>query len=345
MKNSKVINTNDIKEIYSISVDFFEPKNFIERYKKELAIFRRRIKEDDKENVKGALNAFYIACINSHLDEKKKLEIHLGFLDTLNFYAQQYSCKQTCLNVINFFEKSELKSKLFSKHTAISSLIYAEALLIYHNIIKFDESAYSFDKTEYLIKSKSYLWKIYIQHIEGKNILNHLELSHSLTLLSRSLTELSRWFEPLYYLSIAKVSLKNNPNVEYTRALLLEAIKEKTCLNFNGLLLLEIVDTCMEARKMPKILNEQKKQLIKIERKCRKNVKEFKLSFSVLRKHKSKIYKTTNNYNPYIKFCTDNQLYINEHSFYCKCSKSIIDDLKIETSPLLAQEFQRISCV
>ncbi|CAG0995466.1 hypothetical protein FLAV_02557 [Flavobacteriales bacterium] len=332
MQNSEVINTNDIKEIYLIPVDFFNPKNFIERYKKELAIFRRRIREEDKEKVKGALNTFYIACINSQLDEKIKLEIHLGFFDTLNFYAQQYSSKQTYQNIISAFEKPELKSKLFSKHTAKSSIIYAETLLMYHNLLKSEEPFFSFDKTELLIKAKSYLWKVYIQYLENKNPLNQADLSHCLTLLSLGLTELSRWFEPLYYLNVAKENLQHNPNIEYTRALLLEAVKEKTCLSFNGLLLLKIIDSCMEAKKLPQILTEQKKQLIKTESECRKNIKDYNLDIKNLRKHKAKVSKSIIRYNAYKKFCVDSQLFINEHSFYCKCNKATSDDLQIETN-------------
>ncbi|ADR23465.1 hypothetical protein MATR_26830 [Marivirga tractuosa] len=332
MQSSDLNKKDKEQAVYLFPVDFFKSPNFIERYNKELRRFRRLFLTEKKEKVQGALNAFYFACLNSKIEEKDKLEVHLGFFETLNFYAQQYSSKQTFLNVIAEFEKPNLKSKLFSKHTVRSSIIYAETLIMYYNLIKLENPTNSFEISENLIKAKSYLWKVYIQHLEGKNILNETDLSSCLTLLSLSLTELSRWFEPLYYLNIAKKYLHINANVDYTRALLLEAIKQKTCLSYNGLLLLKIIDYCLEAKKSGNILVEQKQQLIRVETQSRKFIKDQKLSIKNLRKHYTKIVKQKDNFNSYNQFCIENQLYLNEHSFFCQCPSAIRDDLQIETN-------------
>lgn len=333
MQNKQTINFDDVNKVYLMPKDFFEAPNFIERYRNELRKYRRRIKLEEKENIRGSLNAFYLACINSpSINDNVKLEVHLGFFEILNAYAQQYSIIDTYLNVIKAIESPNLKENLFCKHNVWTSLIYSEALIKHFNLFKQEESKFSSDETEKLIKAKSCLWKIYVQHLERKHTLNQLDLSHCLTLLSATLMELSRWFEPLYYLNIAKEKLNHNTNAIYSRALLLEAIKDKTCLNYSGLLLLKIIDTCMEAYKLPQTLAEQRSQLKTLERKCRSDIRNYNLNLKTLRKHKSKVKKSTNQYNKYKKYCIENQLYLNEHSFYCECEKAIIDNLKIETS-------------
>lgn len=328
----KELNTKNIEEIYLFPVDFFSAPNFLERYKQQIELFKRTIRVEEKEKVKNSLNAFYIACINSQQDENVKLEIHLLFFGTLNIYAQHYNSAETYRNIIKAFETKELKDKLFSKFPINAKMAYAETLFFYYNLIKHEEPLFSFEKIDLIIKAKSYLWKLYIHHIEKKNVLNKADLSHCLTLLSGSLTELSRWVEPLHYLNEAKSYLLNNPNIEYTRALLLDAIKQKTCLSFNGQLILKIIDSCMEASKFPNIMKEQKQQLKEIEKECRTFLSQQKPTIKILRNHKYKTTKIFNNYNPYKKFCAVNQLFLNEHSFFCNCDRSTRDDLQIQTN-------------
>lgn len=319
------------RKVFIFPHDFFIEPNFVSRLKDELAVIRQRIRLEEKEQVKKYINAFYFACIDTIKDENIRLEIHLSFLELLNTYAHQYDSEQTYKNIIDKFEQPDFKHKVFAKFSVRAKIVYAETLFMYYNLIKFEEPLFSKEKTELLIKAKSYLWKIYIQHIERKKVLDEQHLSHCLTLLSGSLTELSRWFEPLYYLNIAKAHLPQNPNIEYLRAFLLEAIKLKTGLSFNGLLILKIIDSCIEVIKFPHIRKEQKDQLIELERLCRKFLFEKKMPIKKLREHKLKSKQFYNSLNPFKKFCLDNQLFLNEHSFFCNCTKSTRDNIRIQT--------------
>ena len=311
--------------------EFFKFDGIIDRCKNELGLFRERIRNEEREKVKDSLNAFHMAFMNSDLPEGIKLEIYLLFLDTLSFYGQQYSNKQTYLNILKSFEEGQYKEKLFSKFPVKSKMVYAETLFRYYTLVKNDEPIFSFEKTDLLIKSKSYLWKVYIHHIDGKNKLSKIDLSHCLTLLAGSLAELSRWFEPLRCLDEAKSQLQHNPNVEYMRAIILDSFKQKTCVNYNGQLLLKIIDSCMESVKFPRIAKEQKEQLRGIETESRAFLLKHKKSIKNLRTHKSKVSKSFNKYRDFKKYCSVNHLFLSEHSHYCNCGQSTKDDFKIKT--------------
>ncbi|HEY0743054.1 MAG TPA: LA2681 family HEPN domain-containing protein [Chryseosolibacter sp.] len=321
------------KKVFLIPVEFFENEGFLERLTNQLAHFRARIRSGElKEIVQDELNAFFIACMSSALSDDKKTEAQLLFYGTLNFYAQQYRSAQTFKNIIKAFESNDLKQKLFSKFPTRAKMTYAETLFQYYSLIKNNEPIFSFDKTDLLIQAKYYLWKVYIHHIEQKTRLSKLDLSHCLTILSMCLGELSRWFEPLYYLQEAKSQVQQNPNVAYSRALILETIKEKTCLNFNAVLVLSIIDSCREAVKRPAILPQQKEQLQKMELAGRKFLAKQKQSAAKIRAHRSKIQKAFKTYSAYRKFCIHEQLYLNEHSLFCNCAKATADTLRVETS-------------
>lgn len=323
---------SDQTQYFLIDANFLKPEGFIERLRRELAIFRQLIRTEPKENVKDALNAFQFAVINANLPENIALQSNLLFLDTLGFYAQQYSSKETFQNILNTFENSPVKDKFFSKFPVLSKMIYAENLFKYYSLIKTDEPLFSFEKTDLLIKAKAYLWKIYINHIDKKNVISNLELSHVLSILSISLAELSRWFEPLHYLNTAKGQLKNNPNIEYLQAIVLNSLKDKTCIEYNTQLLLRIIDSCMDSKKQVKIETPQKNQLSDIEKKCRQFLYSKKIKLKSLRSHKRRVANSALKYNSYRKFCLENQLFLNEHSFFCNCSLALRDTISIETN-------------
>lgn len=326
-------NPDEVKAVYLIPESFFTDPNFLERCKQQLSLFRRQIETLPKEEVKGSINVFTVACLGSPLiDDNTKLELRLMIFETLNYYAQQYQNAVTFQNIIREFENKDFKEKLFGKFPVASKLICAETLFQYYNLIKHQPPLFSLEKTELIIKAKSYLWKIYIHSIEKKITISNANLSHCLTLLAGCLTELSRWFEPLYLLNIAKSNLSHNPNIEYLRAFLLQAIKEKTCLDYNYLLLLKIIDSCKENIKQSHSLSQQKNQMIELETECRTFLKSKKVVIEKLRKHKNNVVKSYKNYNPYRKFCLENQLYLNEHSFFCNCSKATRDNIVIKTN-------------
>lgn len=195
----------------------------------------------------------------------------------------------SCWYIINTFEASEFKEKAFNKFSTKAKLVYADTLFQYYNLIKFNEPRFSPDKIDKLILAKSYLWKIYLHNLDGRCILDKEDLGHCLTTLSGCLGELSRWFEPLYLLNEAKIYQPDNPNIEYSRALILVAMKTNTCLSFNGILMVKIIDSCREACKILHILKEQKIQLKIIEKESREFLNKNKQSITKLRKHKTRV--------------------------------------------------------
>jgi LA2681-like HEPN len=323
---------NEIKKIFFMPADFFREEGFLDRYKKQMSFFSKQIREGtDKEKIKDSLNVFFLASIQSQKDEDVKLEVQLIFFSVLNGYAQQYDSKETYRNIIKAFENEELKQKLFTKFTSRAKIIYAETLFMYHSLLKSESPFYSAEKTQLLIEAKSHIWKVFINHINGTR-LNKTDLSECLILLSSILIELSRWYEGLYYLDVAKSHLDHNPNIEYLRANLIDSMKDKTCLDGNYLLILRIIESCNEAIKLPNIMKEQKEQLIKMETAARKFLSDKEITLKKLRIHKGKIAKSFNKYNHYKKFCLENQIFLNEHSFFCTCKLSLKDSLKIETA-------------
>lgn len=267
----------------------------------------------------------------STISDDIKIEAQLLFFDTLNFYAQQYRSVKTYENIVASFESNDLKQKLFCKFPVKAKLTYAETLFQYYSLVKNEEPVFSFEKTNLLIKAKYYLWTLYMHHIDGKTKLNNRELSQCLTILAFCLGELSRWFEPLYYLEKARSQLPENPNVSYARALILKTVKEKTCLNYNAVLVLAIIDYCRDAMSSSVILLQQRDQLKMLEAGERKFLTTQKQSIAKIRAHRLKIDRVYRTYNAYKKFCVDEQLFINEHSFFCNCAKATSDSLRVET--------------
>jgi hypothetical protein len=323
----------NIKGIYLIK-DFFMEDGFKERLAKEFQTFRLKIHRSEREQVKAELNAFYLVCLDQIDNKDMILEVHLFMFELLNEYARKYNSVETLQNIISKIEKSGLKSELFGKHPYRSKYIYANTLFTLYDLKKIENKGdFSKENIEMLLKSKYYLLKIYSQFIDKKISINKNQLEACLVLLSGCLTQLSRWFDPIYYLNIAaKSQLTDNPNIDYVLALNLEALKEKTCLNYNGLLILKIIDKCNSVIKNSHGHVKQKSQLEELKKSCKLYLKESDQKITELRKHKNKTQKSFIKYNDYKKFCIENQLFLNEHSFFCNCDHSTRDNLKIKTN-------------
>jgi hypothetical protein len=77
---------------------------------------------------------------------------------------------------------------------------------------------------------------------------------------------------------------------------------------------------------------QQKLELERIESECRKFLSKNKQPIKVLRNHKIQASETYNNLKNYKKFCAVNQLFLNEHSYFCNCKESTKDNLQIRTN-------------
>ena len=258
--------------------------------------------------------------------------MRLRFFDLLAYFGQKFASIPTYENIIRSFK--QFKEQLLAKHPIESKLIYAQVLFEYYNLLPNKQKISS---VEYLFEAKFLLIELYTDHIENRARIIDFKLGYCLELLSGCLAQLSRFFEPLYYINIAKHYSSQQTNFHYITALTLEAVQKSTCTNFQGLLLLKIVDSCVSAKRNPLLPMEQKQAMDQIELSTRSLIKRFKLKLPKLRAHKKIILAGTNKYIDYEKFCLDKQLYLSEHSFYCNCKMSLRDDIKIKSSHLHTQ--------
>lgn len=328
---SETLLPENIKKVILFPVDFFTAPNFIQRFNQQIQVFKQRIKTEEREKVKDDLNVFYMVCIKSIKDEQTQLQIHLSIFETLSTYAFHYESAETYKNVIGAFENNNLKPKLFSKFPFKSKFLYSETLFQYYNFMYSKEQSFSRENIELLLKAKYNLLRIYTQKLENRISVSNSDLSHTLTILSGCLSQLSRWFEPIYYLNIAKKEFPNNPNIDYLSALNLQTTINKTCLDYGGQSLLKIIDCCSAVIKNKAAMSQQKEQMRGIKTECLGILRKHKISVQKLRKHKQKYLQSYKKMNAYKKYCYDNQLFLNEHSFFCNCSLSTRDNIEIKT--------------
>ncbi len=212
--------------------DFFKSENLLERLDNQFLNLRINLKNKNRSEAKNELNAFYQICLISVKIEEILLNVHLFMFDSLIEYSKQFESIETLNNIIKAIESPELKGKLFSKLPIKSKILYAQVLFYRYELENRKcDGKFSKETTDFLLKSKFYLLKVYTQHIELKITLSENQLSTCLSYLSICLSRLSRWFEPIYYLEL--INQENNPNIDYLYAINLDAIKKKTCLNYN----------------------------------------------------------------------------------------------------------------
>lgn len=244
------INPVEIKQLIFLPQDFFKAENLLERLDNEFLKLRINLKHKNRSEAKNELNALYQICLISVRKEEIILNIHLFMFDSLVEYSNKFESIETLDNIIRKIETPELKGKLFSKLPIKSKILYAQVLFYRYELEnRKSNGKFSKETTNFLLKSKFYLLKIYTQHIELKITLSENQLSTCLSYLSICLSQLSRWFEPIYYLGL--INQENNPNIDYMYAINLDAIKNKTCLNYNGLLILKIIDKCLSVKNNP----------------------------------------------------------------------------------------------
>jgi hypothetical protein len=312
---------------------YFTDPSFKKRFDRDIKMLRAMIRHGKNQDFcRGSLNAFMTACFKMISDEETRTYIHLEFYQTLGHYAEIYSSEQTFRNVIADFEKPEMRAKLFGKHPMRSYIIYGEVLLKYYGL-KNEESKgwYTQEGFEIITKAKYFILKAYIQAVEGKNKFNKSDQSYCLVLLAACFMHLSRWFEPIYYLRLLKEKDIDDPNYPYLTSLTLEALMEKSCLDYNGQLFLKIVECANKVETNAYAEDRQKEHAKELMAKAMQNIRTAKLSIDKLKKHKSKIETSRRKRNQYFKYCVENDLFLNEHAMFCTCGRSIGDTLEIKT--------------
>jgi len=325
------INIEEYKKAYLFPVSFFDSKNFLTNLKHQLIILKKGIDTDAREDIKGEINAIYQICYLNITDDKLKNEMHLMFFELFNYYAKKHESEETFENIISIIESKEIKENIFNKYPYKSKIIYSEILLNYYNLLNENsEGKFSTKKIDIIFKCKYYLWKIFSHHSEGKIKLSNLEYSYAISTLSITLAQLSRWFEPSYYLNIAETAYPKNFNIDYVRVLLLEAIKDKTCIDYSYLLILKIIECSEKSIKLSNY-KEQIEQLNDYRSKFLNLLESNKIDINKLKEHKIKFESSKYKINSYQDFCNKNQLVLNEHSFFCSCRQIYNDELSIKT--------------
>jgi len=326
------ITSGETVELYFLPREFFTAPNFIDRFATELQRFIKNIGVDDREDLKNSINAFYQMCHNLIQNKKDRTLAQQLFLETFLQYASHYNSAETYQNIIKYYEESEFKAVLFSKFTFQAPYTYAAALFSFYQISKKEDGSNYNELTDYLLKAKHRLLGIYSQFIDGRVKLKEKEIGNCLSLLAAILGELSRWFEPIYYLEKLEKLKIYTPNMRYVSVLNMDSLRAKTCLNYNGLLLLKVFDDCNLILSDPNVMANQKEQIRTLKIKYRKDLRKNKLKITELRKHQRDNAKEVNKHKGIVKYFVDNDLYLTEHAFYCKCKKATIDNLSIKTS-------------
>ena len=321
-----------MKYEYTFKEEFFG-ENFLLNTKFELKQIELMFQKSPREEVKTRLNLLSNICFEyAREDENLVLSLKVLFFQTLHQYAQKYDSIETYKNVLKDLRSGNLKNKLASKFPYDYKYLLARNLLgIFNCNLKFDSSPYSIDGIENLIQAKYYILKIYNQYLENKIALSNGQLNEVLGIYIVILTQLSRWSEPFYYFNILEKELGENGVIKYYKVMLLESLKEKTCLSYNAFLLLEIIDNSETALKSELLLDRMISRLKISNKQARKKCKEYKIRLPTLRKHRKSSKVDLAELNSFQKLCRDNSLFLNEHKFFCNCSSSLADTLSIET--------------
>jgi hypothetical protein len=312
---------------------YFTAPDFLKRFDGDIRVIRNLIiSRQDREAIKKILNQFMIACFEMKTDRATRIYLHLEFYVTLAYYGDAYSSVETFQNIIQDIEKPERKALLFGNSPGRANIVYGDVLLKYYGLMNDNNGGwYTEEAFEIIAKAKYYVLKAYIQFIDGSNDLRQEDQSYCLVMLAACFMHLSRWFEPIYYTGLLKARDDMDPNYEYIVARNLEALKEKTCLDYNGQLLLRIMDCCNGLKNHPHIDERRKLQAVEMYEKCKNDIRRANLSVERLKKHQVKVENDRKKTNPYFIFCEGNQLFLNEHSLFCPCGRSIGDTLKIRT--------------
>lgn len=314
--------------------EFFDDPGFSDRFTKQVSFLRSQIYQVKKEEIRPHINSFFEACFQIRRKEDEQLQMLISYFDLLNEYVQQYKCLTTLENIQTKFSEGNIKERLLATYPIRTKLVYAQTKNFSFTLKKalgqIDASKKKF--IEPLIVAKSYLISLYNQHLDGRISLNDRQLSRCLTSLAYSYAQLSRWSETMYYLDLSDKTQSNTVNSDFLRAVNLEAVKNNTCSDYNGQLLLAIIDSCSKSKRQKGIFPEMVSTLDNIEKKQRIALKENNIPISKLRKHKKGTVKDFAKYGEYVQFCLNNRLFLTEHSFYCSCKRSTRDDIEIRTS-------------
>lgn len=108
---------------------------------------------------------------------------------------------------------------------------------------------------------------------------------------------------------------------------------QKTCLSYNGLLLLQILEDCDAALEYQQLDTKVRAQVKVLKENTSNDLKKHKLNIGKLKKHQLKQLqrKPKKNISDLEEFISQKELFLNEHRFFCRCNASYGDSLIFET--------------
>lgn len=325
----------DIEFAITIDKKLLLPENVVGFFSRLLNDIQRSLKIDGYDIAKKKINSITNIVFSQDYDEKLKYQLLLLLLPKMIYFGMEFVNTETLNNVLSVLEKE--KAYLASKKPFEYKYYLSYALFIRFNtkIHGVDEVLLDRSDLADLIKSKFYLQKVLLQaRTEKLNISKSQEMD-ALSLLCAVLSQLSRWAEVITILENHLLADKgeNQGQIKYLLATCLFEIKEKTCLTYNGLFLLRIIELCSEVEENH-ALHEQKVKCQDIKDLCIKDCEKYNVDLDEVEKHRKKVRSKETQLYEYQLFFKDNGLTLNEHSFYCDCKRIYFDDIQFQTSHL-----------
>jgi len=260
--------------------------------------------------------------------------VYLQYFEILNEYAQKFESLETYENILKAYKDIKISNIVFDGYPIRSKLVRATTQFMYYNLIKqnaTDSQLRSKTFIKPILEAKSDLTEVYNAYLEDDDLINDGQLSRCLISLGGCLAMLSRWYEAIYYLNLAQKVDADDVNVYFLKASVLDRVEKNTCSDYNGLLLLEVIDSAKKVYDSKYYFEETKSNYRRLAKEKRNKLAQHGVSIRELRKHKIEAFEEADSYNAYLSFCLKNELFMTEHSIYCKCKRAIRDDITIET--------------
>ncbi len=354
--------------MYLINKELLKPEKVENSIKIKLDNIENNFSIENKELVKNEINFLAVLCKNGNYKESLEFKLLMLILSTSINYAIEYENPDSIDKVIKILKTDPviLKHKpkeMFSLNYVYANSNYAKWILLLSN-----EDASYFNNLFYkgniklLLKAKYSLLKIYKEDLSKKLSMHEGQRYSYLYLLISVLSTLLRFSEGFQILDTLDKNNFKSPLLAGLNAQLLDSLKSNTCLNHNTKLTEKLFDNCeifLKSEDSVPFMNNklQKRSVLRLKEKYSKDfnvekekpsakneVKSFKSEFiknepfkSILKriyikKKKFKLgSKNAQHPNKYEQFCSNKDLFLNEHKFYCSCKQSLKDNLKIVT--------------
>ena len=325
-----------IEKAFIVKKGFFKEKGFIQRLKDEIKSIGNSTSQGvSNRQVLNQIESIRQIAFATIKSLKVRVETQIIILNTYLEYTRHFPKESLYDWILTELENPAFKQRMSASFVYQSKMMKAEALFGKFNcILGANNNNYNEEDLKLLIKAKYFLISLYVQRTENNPKLSDDQATELLVLLAAILSQLYRWSESFYYLrKIPKQSDYESAFIKYYNALFLREIKNKTCLDYNGLLLLKIIDSASEGAKDKALMEGQREQLKAIEKETRSFMLKNKLKITELRRHKSTLSKSLKKAtkSKYSHFVSHSYLYLNEHGFFCNCSQSLKDNIQIKT--------------